>query len=153
MELLFIKRSNGWHEIHVRGRRKGPDLRRPPRETGPTLPHDLVHAAVEKALGLRDGFWDAVDAGATFDDFEPLMKTRHRRSGLEPLARLGPAVMPAELAVSWAHRAWSGQRTQGRGLGTCPLTPAQLRRAADALDHWHARWVALAEGESLTVRW
>jgi len=153
LRIRFIKCGGGDHEIQVTGRRRGPDLRRPRRETGPTLPHDLVHAVVEEALKLEPGFWDSVDAGATYDGFVPLVPGRHRRSGLAPLARLSERAFPAEVAVSWAHRHWSGQRTRGRGLGPCPLSSAQLARAAAALDEAQARWSSLEEGESLVVEW
>ena len=113
--------------------RRGPDVRLPARETGPTLPHDLVHAAVESALGLRDGFWSVMAAGGTFEGFEPATPGRHRRSGIKLLQRHGPAAQPAEIAVSWAHRIWSGQRSSGRGLGPCPLDERQLALAAAAL--------------------
>lgn len=150
----FIKLPGNRHVIEVR-ERKGPDVRRPPRETGPTLPHDLAHAAVERALDIRDGFWSAVAAGVTFEDFEPLERGRHRRSGIKQLRRFSDTLLPAELTVSWAHRVWSGQRTSGRGLGSggVPLTPTQLKLAKAALDDAFARWQALPEGASLRWDW
>ncbi len=150
MRIDFIKLPGDRHAIEVR-ERKGPDLRRPPRETGPTLPHDLAHAAVEQALGLADGFWAAVERGAMFEDFEPLERGRHRRAGVKHYQRLAESVLPAELAVSWAHRVWSGQRTEGRGLGTSPLSERELRLAIAALDDAYKRWAAVPEHEAL--RW
>lgn len=152
MRIDFIKLAGNRHAIEVR-ERKGPDVRRPPRETGPTLPHDLAHAAVEQALGIRDGFWSAVAAGATFEDFEPIERGRPRRSGFKQMRRFSETLLPAELAVSWAHRVWSGQRTSGRGLGECVLTAAQLKVAKAALDDAFARWQALPEGASLRWDW
>ncbi|MFJ3830063.1 hypothetical protein ACIPWI_19135 [Streptomyces sp. NPDC090046] len=46
----------------MRGRR-GPDVRLAAQPTGPSMPHDLVHAAVESALGITDGFWGATAQG------------------------------------------------------------------------------------------
>lgn len=152
MLISFTKLPGQRHEIVVR-ERKGPDVRLPARETGPTIPHDLAHAAVEAALGLRDGFWGAIEAGATFEGFEPLVKGRHRRSGLRALRKLGDRAMPAELAVSWAHRVWSGQRTEGRGLGPAPLGEQELKKAFFALDRAKENWDALADGETLVIRW
>jgi hypothetical protein len=152
MKILFTKAAGNRHSIVVR-ERKGPDIRLPARETGPTIPHDLAHAAVEAALGLTDGFWAAVEKGAMFEGFELVTRGRNRRAGLKELRRHGDAAMPAELMVSWAHRVWSGQRTEGRGLGPCPLTDAQLTRALAALDAARERWDALAEGETLTWSW
>jgi hypothetical protein len=99
MEIHFFKLPGNRHRIEVTGRR-GPDIILPARETGPSLPHDLVHAAVESALGLGHGFWAAVDAGATFPGFEPRSKARHERSGLKQLLRRGDAAFHAELQVS-----------------------------------------------------
>lgn len=152
MLILFTKLPGQRHEILVRDRR-GPDVRLPARETGPTLPHDLAHAAVESALGIRDGFWSVMADGGTFEGFVPATPGRHRRSGIKTVQRYGPAAQPAELAVSWAHRVWSGQRTSGRGLGPCPLDEAQLAIATAALDRAQARWNALQEGETLVWEW
>lgn len=153
MEIRFTKLDGNRHEIVVRGRRGAPDIRRPPRETGPTIPHDLAHAAVERALGLTDGFWSAVEKGVMFEDFELVERGRHRRAGLKAYRKLADATFPAEMVVSWAHRAWSGQRTSGRGLGAPPIGEAELERAFAALDEAHAQWVALPVGETLVVHW
>lgn len=153
MEIRFTRHAGDLHGIEIRGRRKGPDIRRRPRETGPTLPHDLVHAVVESALGLERGFWAAVDAGATFDDFEPIDPTRHRRSGLRELGRVGEAELEVEHMVSWAHRAWSGQRTTGAGLGASPLSDRQLEIAAAALTDAYERWRATPVGGALVWDW
>jgi hypothetical protein len=152
MEMLFTKLPGGRHTIEVRGRKR-PDIRLPARETGPTIPHDLAHAAVEQALGLVDGFWAAVERGAMFEGFELVQRGRNRRAGLKELKRYGDAAFPAELAVSWAHRVWSGQRVTGRGLGECPLNERQLARACAALDEARARWDALQDGETLVWQW
>lgn len=152
MEMIFRKLADNHHDIEVRGRR-GPDIRLPARPTGPTMPHDLVHAAVEHALSIGDGFWGATAQGATFEGFEPVGATRHRRSGLKVLRRKGDAVMRAELSVNWAYRVWSGQCTEGRGLGTSPLDDRQIALASAALDAAAARWSQVAEGDSFTWTW
>ncbi|WP_405803968.1 hypothetical protein OG729_02440 [Streptomyces sp. NBC_00210] len=152
MEILFRKLPDNQHEILVRDRR-GPDVRLHAQPTGPTVPHDLVHAAVEQALGLTDGFWGAVAQGATFQGFELVSPGRHRRSGLKVLRRKGDAVMAAELAVNWAYRVWSGLPAEGRGIGRGPLDDADLARTGAALDAAAARWAAVEEGGCLTWHW
>ncbi|MEU6215543.1 hypothetical protein ABZ891_37335 [Streptomyces sp. NPDC047023] len=152
MDIVFRKLPDGRHEIVVRDR-KGPDVRLAPAATGPTLPHDLAHAAVEDALGITDGFWGAMAQGATFEGFETVEPTRHRRSGLKVLRRKGDAVMRAELSVNWAYRVWSGLSTQGRGVGRSPLDDRETALATAALDRAAERWSRVAEGEALTWRW
>jgi hypothetical protein len=155
VEIVFTKLHGGRHEILVRDR-EGPDVRRPSYETGPTIPHDLAHAAVESALGFTDGYCGAFAAGATFEGFEAVMPERHRHRELKILRRLGPMTERAERAVSWALRVWSGQRTtngNGPPSSSCPLDEPSLQIALRALDEARMQWDRLGEGESLVWKW
>ncbi|MFE6905886.1 hypothetical protein [Streptomyces erythrochromogenes] len=152
MDIVFRKLPDDRHDLEVRDRR-GPDVRQMSRATGPTMPHDLVHAAVESALGITDGFWGAMVRGATFEGFETTAPTRHRRSGMKVLRRGGEAVMRAELCVNWSYRVWSGLSTGGRGVGRSPLDERQVALACAALDRAAERWAELPEGGTLTWRW
>ncbi|MER7758191.1 hypothetical protein [Streptomyces sp. NPDC097619] len=152
MDIHFRKLPDQRHEILVRAR-KGPEVRLTAQPTGPTMPHDLVHAVVETALGIEDGFWGATARGATFQGFEPIETGRHRRSGLKVLRRGGDAVLAAELSVNWAYRAWCGLPTEGRGVGRSPLTEEALARTTAPLDAAAARWTALPPGGTLLWRW
>jgi hypothetical protein len=122
-------------------------------ETGPTLPHDLVHAIVEKALGLEDGFWAAIERGAAFGGFAVVGRQRHRHPGRKVVKAASERMLQAEFKVSWAHRVWSKQRTKGRGLGSCPLTQREIERASKALDEGMSQWDALKPGEALELDW
>ncbi|MGW9071560.1 hypothetical protein ACWGQT_19230 [Streptomyces yangpuensis] len=152
MEIIFRKLPDNRHDLEVRDRR-GPDVRLMSQATGPTMPHDLVHAAVESALSITDGFWGAKARGATFEGFEMAAPTRHRRSGMKILRRGGDAVLRAELSVNWAYRVWSGLSTDGRGVGRSPLDDRQVALARAALDRAAERWAGVAEGGTLTWRW
>ncbi|MFI8323342.1 hypothetical protein [Streptomyces sp. NPDC085529] len=152
MEISFRKLPDHRHEILVRAR-KGPDVRLPARPVGPTLPHDLVHAVVETALGIEDGFWGATARGATFEGFEPVVPGRHRRSGMKVLRRGGDAVLAAELSVNWAYRVWRGLPVEGRGLGPALLDADALARTGPRLDAAAARWAAVPEGGELLWHW
>ncbi|MGA5407492.1 hypothetical protein ACPCSC_09555 [Streptomyces lavendulocolor] len=152
MEMHFRKLPDDHHEILVR-RHKGPDVRLPAQPTGPTMPHDLVHAVVETALAIDDGFWGSMARGATFQGFALVEPGRHRRSGLKVLRRGGDAVMAAELSVNWAYRVWRGLPTEGRGVGRPPLTDGELARTTGPLDAAAARWSAVPEGGTLLWRW
>jgi len=152
MEILFVKLPGNRYEVVVRGRR-GPDLRLPAREIGPTIPHDLAHAAIERALGIDDGFWSAIERGVTFAGFEPVTRPHEPVGNVTGLRRYGAACTWAALAVSWAHRAWSGQRTIDCGSYRPPLDERQLARAYSALDAARACWAALKDGETLCWIW
>ncbi|MEU9548462.1 hypothetical protein AB0D88_05350 [Streptomyces werraensis] len=152
MEMSFRKLPDNQHEILVR-RDKGPDVRLPARPAGPSMPHDLVHAVVETALGIDDGFWGAMARGATFQGFEPVTPGRHRRSGMKVLRRGGDAVMDAELRVAWAYRSWSGLPTEGRGVGPAPLDAEAPARTGPWLDAAARRWAAVPVGGELVWRW
>ncbi|GAA0902419.1 hypothetical protein [Streptomyces thermoalcalitolerans] len=152
MEISFRKLPDNQHEILVRGR-KGPDVRLPAQPVGPTMPHDLVHAVVETALGIDDGFWGAMARGATFQGFEFVTPRRHRRSGMKVLRRGGDAVMAAELRVNWAYRAWRGLPTEGRAVGRAPIDADALARTGPRLDAAAARWAAVPVGGELLWRW
>ena len=152
MEMVFRKLPGNQHEILVRAR-KGPDLRLPAHPDGPSMPHDLVHAVVETALGIEDGFWGATARGATFQGFELVTPGRHRRSGVKVLRRGGDAVMAAELSVNWAYRVWRGLPTEGRGVGPAPLEAEALARTGPRLDAAAVRWAAVREGGELLWRW
>ena len=148
MQIDFVRLPEGRHEIVVRDRRKGPDLRFGPAPVGSVVPHDLVHAAVESALGITDGFWAAIDAGATFDGFEP-------RSGSKVLRRRGDAVLAAEVTVNWAYRVWTGRSVDpAHGVsGQRPIDDRQLAVALRALDDARHRWDATPEGGRLDWIW
>lgn len=152
MEMSFRKLPENQHEIVVRDRR-GPDVRLPAQPVGPTMAHDLVHAVVETALGIEDGFWGATARGAGFQVFLLVTPGRHRRSGLKVLRRNGDAVLAAELRVNWAYRVWRGLPTEGRGAGPALLTAYELARTGPRLDAAAARWAAVPEGGALVWRW
>ena len=148
MEIDFLRLPEGQHEIVVRGRRKGPDLRHAAVPVGSRIPHDLVHAAVESALGITDGFWGVVDRGAVFEGFTP-------RGGSKVMRRHGADVLAAEVPVNWAYRVWTGRSVDPAvGVsGAPPLDADQLRRALDALDDAERRWSATPDGATLTWTW
>ncbi|MGQ5225200.1 hypothetical protein [Streptomyces sp. yara] len=132
-ETSFRKLPDNRHEILVR-RDKVPHVRLPAQPSGPPTPHDLVHAVVETALGVGDGFRGATARGATFQGFELVTPGRHRRSGMKVPRRGGDAVMDAEPRVTWADRAWSGLPTEGRGVGPAPLDAEAPARTGPRLD-------------------
>ncbi len=102
---------------------------------GLDLPHDLTHFTIERALGIRDGFWGLLAHGAWFASVPGRKPTVPGRA----LVRAHhAALMEVEGVVNGHYLAWQ------RG-GSTPLR--------DTLDAMYARWLALADGQRLAVEW
>lgn len=80
VKIHFTKLEGNRHHVLVTRPNMG-DAALGPQPTDSVIPHDLVHAAVEDALGLGDGFWGAFARGATFGGFQPTDRGRHKASG------------------------------------------------------------------------
>src|SRR5262249_47574693 len=103
--------------------------------SGRDLPHDLAQFVVERALGLRRGFWGLLAAGATF---KSVGGRRPTRPGREIIAAHRVSLQANEHIANAHVGAWR--------KGT--VTPT-----APALDAMCARWRALPVGEALHVEW
>jgi len=113
---------------------------------GARLPHDLVHYVVERALGMRYGFWGLIAAGARFDSVAAFGARRPRRLSAvdDPLV----AAHAAELGE--AERVANAVSRPGAeaGLG------ADVRAAVEAeLARLTAEWQALDVGGVLRLIW
>jgi hypothetical protein len=131
------------------------------------LPHDLVHFTVERALGIPDGIWGAVAAGAVFRSM------RHQHGRRAPhAAQLSAALIRAnrdrlqraELIGGFIERvaerpeptAASAARLAKTFLATLPdgdLDPRLAATAAVAVQEMGRRWRSLAVGDALSVDW
>ena len=102
---------------------------------GRDLPHDLTQFTIERALGIRDGFWGLLAHGGSFASVPGRRMTKPGRA----IVRAHYAALVAvEGVVNGHYLAWK------RGAST-PLKPV--------LDAMYARWLALREGELLTLEW
>jgi hypothetical protein len=98
------------------------------------LPHDLLQLVVEGTVGVDDGFWACVAAGATF------------RSTGRKRTRPGKAVIAAHRKGLDAAEQTVGAHVQAWRTGT--VTPAGA-----ALDRFDELWRSLGDGGSLCVEW
>ena len=128
---LIEKRVSTW--IAVRGKRT--------RVPGSTmalgrgeLPHDLVQMIVEGTVGIADGFWGSIAAGATFKS----TGRKRTRPGRAVIAANREAIVAAEQIVGEHHRRWKA----GEPTPTAPH-----------FDAINKRWASLGDGEALTVAW
>ena len=102
---------------------------------GRDLPHDLTQFTIERALEIRDGFWGILAHGGWFASVPGRRPTRQGRV----IVRAHHAALVAvEGIVNGHYLAWK------RGEAT-PLK--------SVLDAMYARWLALADGEQLTLKW
>ena len=101
---------------------------------GDAPPHDLVHFAVESALGLEWGFWGLLAAGATFDALAEV--------GTHGRPPAGDATLVAEHVADL--------------LAAEALANGGFRDHAEAVaavEAIHAQWQTVAVGGKLRLTW
>ncbi|HEY7349466.1 MAG TPA: hypothetical protein VH599_14215 [Ktedonobacterales bacterium] len=162
MDIRFIQSQH--HRIAtVVTRKDGVRLSVPVYGPLDPIPHDLAHYVLELELGLEDGFWGSVAAGALFE-------------GIHILAgRQGPHATDRSRAVLAAHRqgigisevlvGWIMDVVKGTSLGNEPLPIASplvrtradqaalLARLRPAIEAMCTRWGAVPPGGTLLVVW
>jgi len=102
---------------------------------GRDLPHDLTQFTVERALQIRDGFWGLLSHGGWFAS---VPGRRPTQKGRAVVRAHHAALLAIEGVVNGHYHAWK------HGAAT-PLKPE--------FDVMCARWLALREGELLTLEW
>jgi hypothetical protein len=111
---------------------------------GDAPPHDLVHLIAERELGIDDGLWARVAAGA---DLAAINDAADRRGGpiAEKYAALGEGVVRSEAAAAALSTPY----------GEVPawIDPAALDRARAALADAATRWRALVPKGTLIYVW
>ena len=98
------------------------------------LPHDLVQMVVEGTLGIEDGFWASMAAGATFKS----TGRKRTRPGREVIATNRNGIAAAEAIVGDHYSRWQ----KGKPTPTAPRFEEISRL-----------WAELADREELTLEW
>ena len=111
---------------------------------GDAPPHDLVHLIAERELGITDGLWARVAAGA---DLAAINAAANQRGGTlaEKYAALGDGVLRSETAAAALSNPYAEVPAW--------IDPAALDRARDALADAAARWRALVPKGTLVYEW
>ncbi len=121
------------------------------QRAGQDLPHDVVHFVVERALGIGNGFWGSVAAGAVFTSMSHVSGRRrpHAAETSKAIKREHRAdIGHAELMV-WLVEQITNQddeairRLTARVFATLPPPypqPAALRAAMVAVREMAERW-------------
>ena len=109
---------------------------------GPALPHDIRHLMTERALGIDDGIWAGIAAGA---HGAQACQIRHA----DMLADLAERVAALEdPSAEWVRLLLPADSPQA-----ARADPEAVIRAARALRVEAARWARLRVGESLSYDW
>jgi hypothetical protein len=160
MEVRFAKQERGGSVAEIT-RPDGVRLRLTSYDRKYRVPHDLAHFVTERELGLTDGLFGSIAAGALFDSLEVLSGKRAgarsdavRKRNAAALAFTESLVGvvhlgvdgPDQAVVDGLERTWRSQRE-----GRCPY-PAERRLAAiRSLKDLGGRFAALGPGETVDL--
>lgn len=135
------------------------------------LPHDLAHFVVERALGIRQGFWGSLAEGAVFGSLthvEGRRKPHAAQRSRDVLRRNDKTMKESEILVGLFDQA------MGEGLGasspelrhrldrytwTPPghpprrISDQQIAAVCEGWARLRADWEALGVGETLELHW
>ncbi len=110
---------------------------------GPRLPHDIRHLVVERELGITDGIWAGIAAGAAVDG----TRTELIANLVENVAALDHP------SAGQIRRLASATLATLPDAGDAGLDPAAIAAAAVALQVEASRWARLRVGEELRYDW
>jgi hypothetical protein len=135
------------------------------------VPHDLEHLIIDRALGIRDGFWDCVWRGAEFNSLKvetgrarrrPQASNRAMTQQFNPLSEaiggwIG-AIFGRVIATSWRPPSPLPRDTEIAALLARPnlrrwVDQVRLETVLTELYEAREKWLALREGESLMYVW
>ena len=162
MDILFIQSGHRRVETVVT-RQDGVRLSVPVFGPLDPIPHDMAHYVIELELGLQNGFWGSVAAGALFEGMK-ILAGRQRPHAAERsravLAAHRQGIVVAEVLVDAALRAVRGMRLDDAPL---PIDSPLARTHADlnalvarlrpALDSMCTSWLTIPPGGTLPVVW
>jgi hypothetical protein len=123
---------------------------------GIDLPHDLVHAIVERHLGVGDGIWGCVADGAVWRSMTRLSGRQppHAAERSDRVKRERSAsVRSAESLADLVGRLATGAEVLPGEIPAAGVPPERLAAAAAELRDAQRRWAALAVGEVWVVEW
>jgi hypothetical protein len=160
LEIVFVHTGEPYDRIHVH-REGGGEVAWRWGAAGP--PHDLVHWAVEDALGLECGFWGLVDGGAGFGFVNASGHAGERES-----AELGDTteLMQAEALVNSIQQGiaieprWGDLECLRWAATWCEQARTELPQGLDVVrygelrtlaEDWVGRYRALGPREALNV--
>lgn len=130
------------------------------------VPHDIAHAVTERELGLAQGVFGSIAAGAVFENMRVVSgRPRHdaRAVSARVLRANSHALSAAEALSGVLHHIVEHRRPTRRTLPReawgvlsaepFPWTDADIASATDALREFDERWCALDAEGTLEFDW
>ncbi|MGE0785634.1 MAG: hypothetical protein AB7S26_08090 [Sandaracinaceae bacterium] len=126
------------------------------------MPHDLVHLAIERALGMSDGIYASVAAGA---DLARINRAANRAGGTvrERYAALGGDVEGVMRSEALAAAPWLDESLTTEALGArvrelcgdfgVEPPDIDLAKVRDAVRAARAAWSSVGVGRALEATW
>jgi hypothetical protein len=146
MQIAFVRTGEPKDRVHVR-RDDGTEAAWRWGAAGP--PHDLMHWVVERELGMADGFWGLVAAGAEPADLDggpQLMQAEAVVNSIQHGMTMDPPWTDLE-CLRWAAT-WCEQARTELPAGLDVGRYGALRATAEK---WVARYRALGPREAISV--
>jgi hypothetical protein len=132
------------------------------------FPHDLVHVAVEEALGMDDAFWGMVASGRHPEDIAALAAMHGHASASkpnDPAPSIVHLIQAERLVECFEVEIWDGptaldqlQSVADAGFSqsrvpSIKLTQDLVALIRDQLLALHTEWMAIPLGGTLTCEW
>ena len=134
------------------------------------LPHDMIHYVVEHTLGMQQGFWGRVAAGAIFPGMAVLdgRQPPHAAAKSMEARKEAPETGTESEALAWFFSEITRQRLENdwprvqkmlrKGVlsarsAALSLGQNDVKRVCGELRNMEQQWQDLGVGESLTVTW
>ncbi|MFQ1000669.1 hypothetical protein [Modestobacter sp. SSW1-42] len=123
---------------------------------GADLPHDLVHALVERELQVPEGIWDCVAEGVVWNSMRHVSGRQPPHAAERSVAlkrERGSRIQQAELLADVVARLARGAEVLPTEVTGAGHPAARLDAAAAALRAAQRSWAGLPPGETLVVEW
>lgn len=157
MLVRFTKKANGRHRMTIVRDDGTVSQGQVIPGLGPNaIPHDLLHAIVERTLGFRLGVFGVVNAGRGVSELsDPGQKRMNKSEGEVMHSEIITTILQAEMAYNGLNETFFGDELRRRcveaGLAEPRVADQDQRELRRLRDDYQARWRALAVGETLDV--
>jgi hypothetical protein len=156
MRVRFTKKADGRHRLTIVRDDASVSRGQVIPGLGPNaIPHDLLHALVEKTLGLARGVYGMVNKGLGIAELLDPAQKRLNKGELELAhSEIVTNILQAEIAyegLDGCFREELGRRCAQSGLTEPLITEERLGELRRLREDYLMRWRALEMGETLEI--